>query len=182
MVAPSQALEFVLSYGIDLHSLPTTFSTHDILYPHRSVSTTFCTHDVLDLTTLPYLLHVATRPKASNDAVTTIRYQLTRRREGRLLHLSALEPSPETRARSNADSKVLKHPFRHCECLIYPKLIHTNDKLEPTTGWHRYLVGLNHCASALHIYFVHFFRSLEVSHSFYRYEGILIGFNVAVSL
>jgi hypothetical protein len=182
MVAPSQALEFVLSYGIDLHSLPTTFSTHDFLYPQCSVSPMLCTHDVLDLTTLQYRLHVATRPKASNDAVMTIIYQLTRRREGRLLDLSAQEPSPVMRARSNADSKVLKHPFRHCECVIYLKSIHTNDKLEPTTGWHRYLVGLNYCAWALHIYFVRFFRSLEVSHSFHRYEGILIGFNVVVSL
>jgi hypothetical protein len=78
MVAPSQAPEFELSYGIDLHSLPTTFTTHHVLY----------------LTTLQCLLQLATRPKASNGAVPTIIYPLTRQREGRLLHVSALQPNP----------------------------------------------------------------------------------------
>jgi len=78
MVAPSQALEFVLSYGIDLHSLPMTFCTHHILY----------------LTTLQCLLQLATHPKALNGAILTIIYGLMSRRDGQLLHVSALQPSP----------------------------------------------------------------------------------------
>jgi hypothetical protein len=56
----------------------------------------FSTHDILYLTTLPCLLQLATRPKASNGAGSTIIYPLTRRRERRLLHVSALQPSPST--------------------------------------------------------------------------------------
>ena len=54
----------------------------------------FSTHDVLYLTTLQCLLQLATRPKASNGAGPTIIYQLWRQRERRLLHVSALQPSP----------------------------------------------------------------------------------------
>jgi hypothetical protein len=54
----------------------------------------FSTHDVLYLTTLQCLLQLATHPKASNVASPTIIYWLTRRRERRLLHVSALQPSP----------------------------------------------------------------------------------------
>jgi hypothetical protein len=54
----------------------------------------FSTHDVLYLTTLQCLLQLATRPKASKGAGPTIIYRLTRRREWRKLHLSALQPSP----------------------------------------------------------------------------------------
>jgi len=54
----------------------------------------FSTHNVLYLTTLQCLLQLATRPKASNGAGRTIIYRLTRRRERRLLHVSALQASP----------------------------------------------------------------------------------------
>jgi hypothetical protein len=54
----------------------------------------FSTHNLLYLTTLQCLLQLATRPKASNGAGLTILYWLTRRREWRLLHVSAQQPSP----------------------------------------------------------------------------------------
>jgi len=54
----------------------------------------FSTHVVLYLTTIQCLLQLATRPKASNGAGPTIIYRLTRWRERRLLHISALQPSP----------------------------------------------------------------------------------------
>jgi hypothetical protein len=54
----------------------------------------FSTHDVLYLTTLHCLLQLASRPKASNGAGPTIIYRLPRRREPRLLHVSALQPNP----------------------------------------------------------------------------------------
>ena len=88
MVTPSHALEFVL---LVRHRF--TFSTHDVLYPWRSLPTTFSSHDLLYLTSLQCLLQLATRPKASNGAVPTIIYELMRRREGRLLHLSELQTS-----------------------------------------------------------------------------------------
>jgi hypothetical protein len=73
-------------------------------------------------------------------------------------------------------------PVQHCECLIYPNRIHTNDKLQPTTGWHGYRVGQDYCASALRIYFVRFIRSSAVSLRIYQYYGISVWFNIAVSL
>jgi hypothetical protein len=54
----------------------------------------FSTHDVLYVTTLQCLLQCATGPKASMGAGPTILYGLTRRRERRLLHTLALQPSP----------------------------------------------------------------------------------------
>ena len=54
----------------------------------------FSTHDVLNLTTLQCLLQLATHHKASYCAGPTMIYRLTRRREQRLLHVPALQPSP----------------------------------------------------------------------------------------
>jgi len=54
----------------------------------------FSTHNVLFLPTLQCLLQLATCPKASNSASPKMIYQLMRRRDHRLLHVSALQPSP----------------------------------------------------------------------------------------
>ena len=54
----------------------------------------FSMHDVLYLTTPECLRQLATSPKVSGRAIPTLMYWLMRRREGRQLHVSALQPSP----------------------------------------------------------------------------------------
>jgi len=109
-------------------------TTHVNPYAQCSLLTTFFTHDVLYLTTLQCLLQRATEPKASNGAVPTIRYRLTRRREGWLLHVSALQPSPSNRCHEKSIFVSIKASLFGIVCLSYFQIeytLMTNLSLQP---------------------------------------------------